>query len=80
MSANDAAFVEIPQGFFADVRNITRNVFLSQLRIARFDFELFNMDGCERILPNELLTEENGVFEVVAAPRHERDKDVFPQG
>jgi hypothetical protein len=42
--ADDAALVQVAQRVFADVRNIARDLFWTQLGIPRFNLELFNVD------------------------------------
>src|SRR5204863_4147332 len=41
--ADDAALVEIAQCGFADVRNVASDFFGTELRIARFDLEFFDV-------------------------------------
>ncbi len=69
--ANDAALVEIAKHVLADVRNVARDLFRSQLRVARFDFELFDVNRSVVVLFHESLGNENRVFKVVTAPGHE---------
>ena len=38
------------------------------------------MDGREAVFLNHTLREEDGVFEVVAVPRHERDEHILAEG
>ena len=74
--ANNSAFVQIAQERFGDVRNIAGDFLGTQLGIARLDFELFNVDRGVVIVLDQLFADHDGVFEVVAAPRHERDQHV----
>ena len=74
--ANDAAFVEIAEERFGDIRNIARDFLRPQLGIARFDFELFDMDRGVVIVLDQLFADHDRVFEVVAAPGHERHQHV----
>src|SRR5687767_15661041 len=74
--ADDAAVVEIAQVAFRHVRDVARDFFRTQLGIARFDLELLDVDRGVVVLANELFAHQNRVFEVVAAPRHERDQHV----
>src|SRR5271166_5184077 len=68
--ADDAAFVEIAQRRFADVGNITRDFFRSQLGVARLDLEFLDVDGGVIVLLHQLLGNQDRVLKVVAAPRH----------
>src|SRR6185369_8979608 len=74
--ADDSALVEIAQRAFAHVRDVARDFFRTQLRIARFDLEFFDVDGGVVILLHHLFRDQDRVFEVVAAPWHESDQDV----
>ena len=74
--ANDAALVEVEQRFFRDVRNFTRDLFLTALRVADVQFELLNVDRRIDVVLHQALGEHDGIFEVVAVPRHERHGDV----
>jgi len=69
--ADDAALVQVAQRMLADVGNVARDFFRSQLRIAGFNLELFDVDAGVVILADEFLADEDRVFEVVTAPGHE---------
>src|SRR5581483_65255 len=60
----------------ADVRNVARDFFGTELSIARFDLEFFDVNRGVVVLFDQLLRHEDRVFEVVAAPRHEGHEDV----
>ena len=74
--ADDAAVVEVLQEPFRDVRDVARDFFRTELRVARLDLELLDVDGRVVVVLHHLLGHEDRVFEVVAAPRHERDQHV----
>ena len=59
-----------------DVRDVARDLFGTELGVAGFDLELFDVDRGVVVLFDQLLGDEDGVLEVVAAPRHEGDEDV----
>ncbi len=73
---DDAGFVEVLEGFFTDIRNVTRDFLRSELRVARHHLEFLDVDGGEHVIANDALGDEDGVLEVVAVPGHERDKHV----
>ncbi len=77
--ANDAALVEILERVFADVGNVARDLFGPELRVARFALVLFDVNRGEAIVLDHALADEDGVFVVVAFPRHERDQHVLPE-
>ena len=77
--ADHARFVQIAQHGFADVGNIARDFFRTQLGVARFDLELLDVQRGVVILFHHLLGDQNRVFKVVTAPRHEGDQDVSSQ-
>ena len=74
--ANDAVVIEVLQRFFADVRDVARDFFRPELGVAGGDFEFLDVDRGEDVFLEHLLGDEDGVFEVVAVPRHERDEHV----
>src|SRR5205807_6954608 len=78
--ANHTRFIQIPQHGFADVRDVARDFFRPQLGIARLDLELLDVYGGVVVLLHHLFRDQDGVLEVVAAPRHEGDQDVASQG
>ena len=77
--ADDAVVVEVGQGLGRDVRNVARELFLAQLRLADFDLEFLDVDRRVRILLDQLFADDDGILEVVAVPGHERDQDVAAQ-
>ena len=77
--ADHARFIQVAQHGFADVRNVARDFFRTQLGVARFDLELLDVDGGVVVLLHHLFGDQDRVFEVVAAPRHEGDQDVSSQ-
>ena len=74
--ADDAAFVQIPKEAFRDIRNISCDFLRSQLGIAGFHFQLFNMYRSVVVFLNQLLGNNDCVFEVIAAPWHEGHQHV----
>ena len=59
-----------------DVRDVAGDFFGTELGVAGFDLELFDVDRGVVVLFDQLLRDEDRVFEVVAAPRHEGHEDV----
>ena len=78
-NADDAALVEVAQDVVAEVRNVAADFFRAQLRVARIDFVLLDVDRREHVVLHQALAEDDGVFEVVALPRHQRDEQVLAQ-
>ncbi len=78
--ANDAAVVQIAQHVFADVGNVARDFFRPELCVARFDFQLFDVNRGVVVLFNQLLGNQNRVLKVVTAPGHESDQHVAAEG
>ena len=73
---DDAVFVEVLRAFFTDVGDFTGNFFRAQFRVAGITFVFFDVDGCVEVVLREFFTEENGVFVVIAFPRHVGYEDV----
>ena len=61
---------------FRDVRDVARDFFRPELRVARLDLELLDVDRRVVVVLHHPLGDEDRVLEVVAAPRHERDQHV----
>src|SRR5438477_9466308 len=74
--ANDSVRSEIAQSFFADIRNVSGDFFGTEFGVAGADLEFIDVNRGVNILLHDLLRDHDGVFEVVAIPRHERDEDV----
>ena len=74
--ADDARLVEVAQSVLADVGNIARDLFRPELGVARFDLELLDVDRGVVVVADQLLRDQDGVLEVVAAPGHEGDQHV----
>ena len=75
----DSRFVEIGQRRIADIGNIRADFFGAQLGIARHTSQLFDVDRGKAILVDQALRDQDGILEVVAVPRHERDHQVLSQ-
>ena len=71
--------VEIAKHVLADVRDIARDLFGTELRVAGFDLELLDVDRRVIVVLDEPLGNEDRVLEVVTAPRHERHEHVAAQ-
>ena len=77
--ADDARLVEVLEGLLADVRDVARDLFLAELGVAGDALELLDVDRGEDVFLDQALGDEDRVFEVVAAPRHERDHHVLAE-
>ena len=55
-NADDTALIKIFQSIVANARNISCDLFRSQLGISGFCFIFFNMDGCINIVLNKFFT------------------------
>ena len=77
--ANDSAFIKITQGSFTNVGNIAGDFFRSQLGVAGFDFQLFDVNRSVIIVLDHLFRDQNRVLEVVTAPGHKCDQHVTTQ-
>src|SRR6266705_467904 len=74
--ADDSAFVKVAKEGLADVGDIASNFLGAKLGVARFDFVLLDVDRGVVVVLDQLFADKDGVFEVVAAPRHESHEDV----
>ncbi len=78
--ADDAALVEVLQQLRADVGEVTGDLLLAELGVAGVDLVLLDVDRGEGVVLHQVLAQDDGVLEVVALPRHERDEEVLPEG
>ena len=61
------------------VRDVTRDLLGTELRVAGVDLVLLDVDRREHVVLHEALGEDDRVLEVVALPRHERDEQVLAE-
>ncbi len=57
--------------------NVARDFLRAEFRVARLHLVLLDVDAGEDIFTHDALTDENGVLEVAALPRHEGHQDVL---
>ena len=76
---DDPALVEVLQEALRHVRDVAGDFLGAELRVARLDFELLDVDGRVVVVLHHPFGHENRVLEVVAAPRHEGDEHVPPE-
>src|SRR6266404_6144777 len=74
--ADDAAFVQVAEERLADVGNIASDFLGAELGVARFDFILLDVNRSVVVVLDQLFADQDGVFEVVAAPREEGHENV----
>ncbi len=77
---NDTAFVEIGQGLVADIGDIPRYLFGTELGVPSDGLELLDVNRGVDVFLDHALADEDGVLEVVPAPGHEGDEHVATQG
>mgnify|MGYP003693659567 CR=1 FL=1 len=68
--------VQVLDRVLGDVRDLARDLLDAALGVAHLELELLDVDGGEDVLLHDPLADEDGVLEVVAAPRHERHEHV----
>ncbi len=76
---HDAAFIEISQGLFANIGNITSEFLAAELGFANLDVELFDVNRRVRVVTNQLFADDDRILEVVTFVGHERDQHVATQ-
>ena len=59
--------------------NVAGDFLRPQLGVARHRLEFLDMDRGEDVVAHDALGDEDGVLEVVAVPRHERDEHVLAE-
>ena len=73
---DDAGLIEVAQRVFANVWDVAGDFLGAELGVARHDFVFVDVDRGEDVVAHDALVDEDGVLEVVALPRHERDQHV----
>jgi len=76
-NADNAVLIEIRQALLADIRDVSRDLFGTQLGIAGIALVLLNVDRRVHVIPHEPLTQQNGILKVAAVPWHEGHHDVL---
>ena len=76
--ADDAALVEVAQRLLGAVRDVAGDLLVAELRRARVDLVLLDVDRGELVVLDEALGEDDRVLEVVALPGHEGDQQFLP--
>src|SRR5436190_2882552 len=78
--ADDPRLVQVLEGLVADVRDVARDLLGAELGVARHALELLDVHRGEEVVLHDPLGDEDRVLEVVAAPGHEGDQHVAPEG
>ena len=74
---DDTTLIQILQSVIADTRNVTCDLFRSQLGITGLCLIFFNMDRCINIILYKFLTEQNSILVVITLPGHKSDQRVL---
>ena len=73
---DDALFVEVLEGFLADVGDVAGDLLGAELGVARLDLVLLDVDAREQVVADEAIADDDGVLVVATFPAHERHEDV----
>ena len=76
---NNTGFIQFRERSFTHVRDVSGDLFWPQLGVTGHTGQFLNVDGGETIFLNHTLGDEDGVFEVVTVPRHERYAHVLTE-
>src|SRR5205823_310827 len=77
---DDAALIQVAQTLFTHVRNVTRDLFRTELGIASLNLVLLNMDRGKVVFLHDTLTDQDSIFVVATFPAHEGHQNVLPKG
>ena len=77
---DDALLVEVGQDLLRQVRDVPGDLLGTELGIPGIDLVLVDVDGGEHVIAHQPIAQDDGVFEVVALPGHERHQQVLAQG
>ena len=72
--------MKVTQIVLTHVRDIRGDFFGAQLGVTGHTGQFLDVDRGVTVFLNDALRNEDGIFEVVAIPRHERDQHVLTQG
>ncbi|MNC02411.1 hypothetical protein D3C75_497860 [compost metagenome] len=76
---NDTGFIQLGERSFTHVRDVSGDLFWPQLGVTGHTCQFLNVNRGETIFLNHTLGDEDGVFEVVTVPRHERYAHVLTE-
>ncbi len=76
---DDTGFVQLVQRSFTDVRDVRGDFLWAKLGVTGHTGQFLDVDRGEAVFLNHTLGQADGVFEVEAVPRHERDAHVLTQ-
>src|SRR6185312_3820637 len=77
---DDPLLVEVLEGLLADVRDVAGDLLGAELRVARLDLVLLDVDAREEVVLDEAIADDDRVLVVAAPPAHERDAHVPAEG
>ena len=77
--ADNAVLAEVLERVLGDVRDVAGYFLRPELRVAGRALKGDDVERRERVLADKALVDEDSVLEVVAAPAHERDKQVLSE-
>ena len=78
-NVNDTGFIQFGERSFTHVRDVSGDLFRPQLGVTGHARQFLNVDSGETVFLDNTLGNEDGVFEVVTVPRHERYTHVLTQ-
>ena len=73
---DDPLLVEVLEGLLADVRDVPGDLLRAELRVARLDLVLLDVDAREQVVLDEAVADDDRVLVVAALPAHVGDEDV----
>ena len=79
-NVDDAAFIQISQSLFTNIRYIARDLLRPKLGIASIDLVLFNMYRGKVVFTDDTFANKNSIFVVATLPAHKSDEDVLSEG
>src|SRR6185369_14514694 len=77
---DDALLVEVLEGLLADVGDVAGDLLGPELRVARLDLVLLDVDAREQVVTDEAVADDDRVLVVATLPAHERDEHVAAEG
>src|ERR1019366_1317122 len=77
--AHDAEVVQVREDVVGQVRDVASDLLGTELGVASVDLVLLHVDRRQHVVTHETLVQDDGVFVVVALPRHVGDEQVLAE-
>ena len=77
--SDNTVFIKILESVITNVRDVSCDLFRSELGVSCFYFVFFYMDGCVHVFTNKSFVKKYGILVVVTFPGHEADEGILTE-